>query len=335
MAAILERHRVAVTLVFSLEDAFARDRLGDGARRRPLEPLRFWLRERTTGGPVETFTPPRELAVTRNASGYHLFFGRERLGSQSTVALDMTGGDYTIEITSPGRVYQTVRATFTLPMPNPNIVDASSPDPDLRDPMRPYTVDLQPGHAYPFPDSYPFRPESTSGPCAAIAPGGGATLLRGSLHAVDGSGIAGALVEVPGASNVFETSDSGDWVLWFPETHPSGLVTVRVTLPAAPPVNVAAVCVVNGRETSLHETSLRGWVRRQGVGIAGAEIRVSGRLATSRSAGDGSWTYFFGLGQPDETVAVTAVLPSGESVTRPGIGVKRRGAVVVPPLTFV
>jgi hypothetical protein len=340
MARVLERQTLSATLILNLEDAFVRQRLGAAVRRRPLEPLRFSLVERVVGGVTDRLTPPRDLVVTRNASGYHLFFGRERLRDGSTTMLDMSDGSYTIEITSPSRFYQTVRRTFAVPMPNPNIIEANSPDPVQRNPMLGYSVDLEPGHAYPFPDSFPVQPTAVAGLCADIPAGNGLTLLRGSLHDIDGTGIAAARLQVTGASNQFETGETGEWVLWFADTHPSGPVTVTVTLPPEPPfssatVSVPGVCVVRGRETSLHETSLRGWVRRAGVGVGGAEVRVSGRAARSRSIADGGWRYYFGLDQLDEIVDVTAVLPSGEALTRQGVAVKRRGTTVVPAFTFV
>ena len=336
MARLLERRTLAPTLIFSAEDAFARARLGSAVRHRPLEPLRFRLIDRTVGGTLEPFSPPRELSVVRNASGYHLFFGQEKRADGSTVAMDMPEGQYTVELASPVRFYQTTRRTVAVPMPNPNIVDASSPDPTARDPMSLYSFDLQPGHAYPFPDTYPFQVTASPTGCTAgdAPPSGGVTLLRGSFHAADGRGIAGARVEVPGATSAFETDESGDWVVWFADTQGTGPVTVRVTLPGAAPLNVPGVCVVRGREASLHETTRRGWVRRRGIGLAGAEITVSGRAAASRTAADGSWSYYFGLTQPDEVVDVTAALAGGDALTRTGVGVKRRGTVLVPPFMF-
>jgi len=274
--------------------------------------------------------------IRRNASGYHLFFGRERRRDGSSVAMDIRDGQYTVEIISPIRFYQSARRSVTVPMPNPNVVDATSADPALRDPMLLYSFDLQPGPAYPFPDTYPFQAAANPAGCSEDgSPANGVTLLRGSLHTFDGRGIADARVAVPGASNTFVTDESGDWVLWFPETHPTGGVSVRLTLPASAPVDVPGVCVVRGRDASLHETSLRGWVRRAGVGVAGAEIFVTGRAQPSRTAVDGSWSYYFGLLQPDEIVDVTAVLPDGAEQSRAGISVKRRGTVLVPPFVFV
>jgi len=334
---VLERRTLAATLILNVEDAFARERLGSSIRRRPLEPLQFRLVDRTVGGNFGTFTPPRDLVITRNASGYHLFFGRERLADGSTAVIEMPGGLYTIEIESPPRFYQTRQRTVPVPMPNPNVIDATSADPAKNNPMSVYSFDLEPGHAYPFPDTYPFQIDANPAGCSGgNAPaGGGVTLLRGSLHQVDGTGIAAARVEVAGVSNVFETDESGDWVLWFPDAHPTGLVSVSVTLPGAAATNVPGVCVVRGRDASLHETSLRGWMRRQGIGVGGAEIRVSGHAERSRTAADGSWSYYFGLNQPDEIVDVTAVLPGGDDLTRTGIAVKRRGTVLVPPFMFV
>jgi hypothetical protein len=351
MERIFERRSLATTLVLSLEDGFARARLGPQAHPRPYEPIRFHLLARLAPGPGEEYAPPPELAVTRNASGYHLFFGQEllrpsaraggRAGPRSTRRLDLGPGTYLIRVSSP--LYQIEERAVALPMPNLNAQDLASPDPALRDPMAQYTITLQPGPAYPFPDPYPVR--ATSPDDCPEAPAGrrGPTLLFGGLCEPDGSGVAGAAVLVPGVTEVSRTDAGGQWVLWFPDPLPgdadpldAGLVTVRFTLPGAPPaaIDVPDVCVVRGCSASLPQAALRGWVLRRGVGVAGATVAVAGRAAASRSGPDGAWRYAFPLNQPDEEVELTATLPDGTSQTLGGIAVRRRATVVVPTFAF-
>ena len=51
---------------------------------------------------------------------------------------------------------------------------------------------------------------------------GGTTLLRGSLRTFTGDPVARAVVTIPGRPITYTTSPSGDWVLWFPASQPTG-----------------------------------------------------------------------------------------------------------------
>jgi len=93
--------------------------------------------------------------------------------------------------------------------------------------------------------------------------------------------------------------------------------------------------VIRGRETALHETALRGWVQRSGVGVAGATVAVSGQPQATTTRRDGSWFYYFELTQADAIVDVTAILPGGgPSRTQPGVQVKSRATSVVDTFRF-
>jgi hypothetical protein len=274
------------------------------------------------------------LEVIRNPSGYHLYFDYEfidykRLKDRARRRLQLEPGTYRVRV--DGVYYQPLEKTVKYPIENPNLREPSSPDPDRRDPLRPYTFSLSPSFAYPFPDPYPVQ-ITPDIPCSgAVSPGqAGPTLLRGSLHNGDGSGMSGAKIVAPGISNTYTTNESGLWVLWFPDSHPTGLVTVQVTQPDGAVVPVPNVCVVRGREASLHETALRGWVRQAGVGVAGARVTVSGQAEAILSGLDGEWTYYFPLNQTGVPVVVTATLPDGRSASRNAMVVPRATALVEP-----
>ena len=348
---IFERHTLAPTLLFNLEDGFARDRLGPHAHPRPQEPLRFWLVARIAPGPREDYGSGRELVVTRNPSGYHLYFGEEwltadiRQGGASVRRprrrTTLAPGRYLIRVTSP--VYQDEERTLTVPIPNLNGRDPGNPDPSLRDPVAQYTFVLRPSYAYPFPDLYPIRIDDPFDCPDPPLGRRGPTILSGTLHAHDGAGVPGATVEVVGLSASYRTAADGEWVLPFPDQPrvgpdplPQGGMTVRFTLPNRPPIDVPDVCVLRGCSTSLAQTGLRGWVQRRGLGVAGARVLVGGRPAAVDTRSGGDWTYYDDLNQPaaDEIVSVTATLPDGASQTINGIPIRRRATTMVPTFTF-
>jgi hypothetical protein len=217
----------------------------------------------------------------------------------------LTAGTYVIRV--EGQFYQRTERT-----------DIALPTQDTL-----YVFDLGPGYAYPFPT------EST-------VPGGqGPTLLRGSVHRPNGEGIAGTTVQVVGQSNMYWTDDTGQWALVFPDSQLSGDVTVRLTSPDGASVDVANVPIVRGRQASLAQTALRGWVQSgAGVGISGAVIQVSGHPESTMAARDGRWFYYFRLNQAADTVSITAILPDGRSQTQSNIQVQPRATVVVPTFRF-
>jgi hypothetical protein len=315
----LERKIRRTIMVFDIVDAFAQSRRNPGAVPRPLEPLEFWLTARNG----QTVDPPIPLAMTRNPSGYHIFFGERLLPDKKKQDLNLPAGNYTLQIRS--LFYQLAEQLFTLPMPNLN-----------QAPNQPVQIPLQPGSGYLFPTSYPVSNEEQPGGvnCAAIKAKGriGPTLLRGSLHQRDGKGLEGAGVEVVGVTNLSRTDANGQWVLWFSDQHPSGLLTVRVTFPDNSVTDVVNVCVVKGRETYLRQTALRGWVTRTGRPIAGAGISVQGRPGQVFTVEDGSWFYYFGLTQGDINVVVEAQL-NGVSQLR-NVQVKGRSTVTVDTFQF-
>ena len=308
------------------EDAYARQRMGAGHHPLPLGPLRFQLLEYDHGAGFQPYEVVPELEMVRNASGYYLFFGNERLSPESgnpagkhLRRLDLPAGDYRILVSSPA----------DRPFYQERVIDVPLPSST--------TWDLEPAYAYPFPNAYPYRPDLVGQPCGNIQPSGrqGTTLLRGSLHSLDGGSVEGAEVEVVGRSlNRYRTDASGQWVLWFRPDQPSESVAVEVRLPGQVPLVVADVCVVRGRETILGETSLRGIVSRDGIGVAGASVRVLGRPGQTSTGADGRWVYYFELDQASTDVAVTASLPDGSEQTAGSVPVESRKAGSVPTFRF-
>src|SRR5690349_3271792 len=170
----VELRHLTAALIFDPEDAYARRRGMRGAHPRPIGPLSYRLTGRVSGGGVDAFEPPLELRVRRNGSGYDLSFG--------TVAMRDGGwrglgeGVYTLRVSSPVGYYQPLQRD-----------DIALPRPDA-----PYTLDLQPGVAYPFPTE--------------TSPGlRGPTVLRGTRLAADGGGVAGVTVTAPGAQSACVT----------------------------------------------------------------------------------------------------------------------------------
>jgi hypothetical protein len=98
---------------------------------------------------------------------------------------------------------------------------------------------------------------------------------------------------------------------------------------------VAGVPVVQGRDSTLAETGLRGGVLTDdGVPIAGAAVTVSGQPGRTLSETDGQWSYYFRPDQLATNVNVTATLPDGRSQSRGGVPVQPRSTVVVDSFRF-
>ncbi len=326
---VMQRRVLMPTMLFDLEDRYARERGVRGLHPRPIEPVTFWLVGQIVGGNRQEFDRPLPMTIVRNPSGYHLFFGAVKQSTGADRRLTLADGTYIVRVQS--LFYQTIeRADIVVPMQNPNDPASSAP----------YHFDLEPNYAYPFPNTDPLRLEGVQATCggSTMRGGRGSTLLRGGVHLSNGEGLAGATVQVVGQSNVYRTDATGQWVLWFPDDQPTGMVVVRVTMPGGRTVDVPDVCVVHGRETSLFETALRGWVQRAGMGVLGATINVSaaaGPLGSTSTGKDGSWTYYFDLLQAEETVTVTAILPDNQArlVSQP-LQVRPRATLMVPTFHF-
>jgi hypothetical protein len=190
---ILEERTQRAILVFDLEDRFARNQGVRGLHPRPIEPIRFYLVSQTpgNGGLQRKFEPPWEMQMTRNPSGYHLFFDTVKLPNGALRQAQLATGELQVRLQSP--VYLTQEITVTLPY-NPA-------------PYRAITLDLLPSYLYPFPQY-------------------GSTLLNGYVQHADpkqNEGVAvSAVVPVidddqPGNEQVtFITDAAGQWVLTFP-----------------------------------------------------------------------------------------------------------------------
>jgi hypothetical protein len=319
-------YRTTVALIFDVEDAYARDVRFRSRHPRPIEPLDFWLVGQVVGGARQDFPTPVQMLVSRNASGYHLFFGELRYPNGALQTLPLAAGTYVVRVAGP--YYQMAeRADIVAPMPDPNRPSSGAP----------YTFDLAPGYAYPFPQSYVFQtPAGGQGCAAGDLPGsGGPTLLRGCLFAPNGAGIAGATVQAGGFPAAYLTDDTGQWVLPFAESsQPIGLVALSVRLPDGSTVNVPDVCVARGRETRLGATVLQGQVLKTGRGVAGAVITIENQPGQTVSATDGEWSYYFGPGPIPASVKVTATLPGGASKSVSQVGVKRRVTTQGPVIQF-
>src|SRR5262249_39662310 len=97
----------------------------------------------------------------------------------------------------------------------------------------------------------------------------------------------------------------------------------------------AAIPFAYGQTRSVNQAALRGSVRRAaGGGIPGATVSVSGQAATTRTAADGSWAYYFDLTQANASVSVMATLPDGSAQTQLNIAVRARQTVWVPAFQF-
>jgi hypothetical protein len=328
MLRYLEAQTREAVWIFDLVDAYLKRLHGPDSHPRPVMPLVFELTGRKVGGATMPLPGGYEqLVMIANASGYHLFFGREQLDDRSQRLLLLEDGVYSVRISGPG--YQPVELDVTLP--------ARDLDDPTSDPWKVFRIELEPASGYPFHHARRYRDDGGT-PCGDGVPPApaAATLLRGSLFHTDGRGWKGATVEIAGRSNTYTIGDDGQWVLWFAvgDDGITGRHTVTFTLPDATVSEAHNVCVVRGRETSLPATALRGWVLRNGVGVPGATIEVTGYAKTVTTREDGSWWYFFLPNELDqENVRVVSTLPDGESMLRM-TRIRSRGTVVVPSFTF-
>ena len=291
-------------LIFDLEDLYARDRGVRGPRPRPLSEVELWLVGEMVGSTLEPFDEPWRMITRRNPSGYHLFYGE----------VELAGGK---------RRSQVAEGTYAVQVEGDFYQQASRQDIALPEALTPYAFDLAPGFRYPFPRE------------SSLSKGRGTTLLRGGVHHRDGSGIAGVTIEVTQASYSYSTDDTGQWVLVFPDDVTDSDLTVRFVWPDRPPTEVDGVPLIQGRDNSLMQTALRGWVTTDtGVPIRGATVEVVGQSGLVETRGDGAWFYYFDPTQPEQSFDIEFVLPDGRNQIASSILVRPRATVVVPTIRF-
>ena len=323
MPIVYEFHHQTASVIFDLEDAFARERAVRGPHPRPIGPLRFFLVGEMVGGVRQDFPSPLELFVVRTPSGYDLFYETVRLADRSSRQWRLPDGVYVMRIATPDtHFYQTVER-----------LDVAFGNP--RTPFV-FSADLQPGYAYPFPASI------GSVGSAGFAP----SLLRGGVLSTDATGVPDVLVqaEVPAlnvVSSTYRTDETGEWAVVAPDTffgnppQATAMATVRFTFPGNVVLAVPNVEIARSGERSLRQTGLRGQVlNAQGLPAANATITVSGQATTVTTSPDGNWFFNFPLNQAAAVVSVTAQLASGANQTAAAIGVQPRATVVVPTFRF-
>jgi hypothetical protein len=316
------RHHTA-TVVFDLEDAFARERAVRGLHPRPIGPVRFFLIGQVVGGVRQDFPDPLELSVVRTPSGYDLFYDTVRLANRSSRQWRLPDGVYVMRVATPDTHFYQAAERQDVAFGN------------ARAPFV-FSAALQPGYGYPFPR------EIGSIGAAEFSP----SLLRGSVFDSGGTGVADVLVqaEVPAlalTSSTYRTDATGEWVVIAPDTffgnppQANVMATVHFTFPGNVVVSVPNVDVARGRERSLRPTALRGQVlNAQGLPVANATIGVSGQATSVITNRDGNWFFNFPLDQAAVVVSVTARLASGASLVEPAIGVQPRATVRVPTFRF-
>lgn len=295
-----------------------------------------------------TFDPPLVLWTIRNASGFVIFDGTYARAGSTAARLPLQPGTYRLRLR--GEYYQDFEFDFLWP----------PADDAVRVPLDQL---LLPGAAYPFP---PITPSTFPEPNTSLANrpySRGFTLIRGSALTPSGTPIAGVRAELinfvfqpfppvpnppplPWAFLSCVTGDDGNWAILLPDrlrfknvapattaavTHP---VTIRVTQPDGTFIDLARTIAL-GTEVSVTQTALRGRaVDGRGLALADVAIQTSVGADTSRSRGDGQWSFYFPLNQPDvPAVTVTATAPGGasQSVTTPVVNGK---TVVVPTFAF-
>jgi hypothetical protein len=293
----------AATAIFDLQDRYAKDRGVRGQHPRPLGGVKYWIVARIANNVRTDYANPIRLITVRNPSGYDLFFDQVKLETSATSRLDFAEGSYVLKVDP--QFYQ--RREFQIPLPQSDVA---------------HSFDLEPSYLYPFP-------------VASLRNNSSPTLLRGTLHATNATGIAGVTIEVIGASNRYITDGSGQWVLVFDSAQVSEDVVVTFTYPDNSIEQVAAVPVVEGDERSLVQAGLRGWaITESGRAAQGVSVSVGGYPGEVITEHDGSWFYFFGLNQGQDVVSVTARLPDGTALVQPNIQVQPRSMVVVPTFRF-
>jgi hypothetical protein len=304
---VTEIRHLTATLAFDPVDVFARTRSGPATRPRPLGQIRLRLVAEIVGGARTDLPEPIELQTLSNHEGYVVWFGRVRAADGSVRAWP-SPGQYVVR--GEAAYYQSAEVTVDIPRS------------DVA-----YSLELAPGPAYPFPAG------------GLVPRAAGPTLLRGTLEAPDGTAVEGATVEVtpqtaPPTPRV-TVDATGQWVLVFPDSQPSGNVTVRFTFPDGTVTDVPTVAISAGADSALGATRFRGFVTSNGIPVAGGTVTVAGAPGDTRTRADGAWQYVFPLNQAAASVDVRAQLPDGRSLTQQNQPIQPRATVVVPSFRFV
>jgi hypothetical protein len=108
---------------------------------------------------------------------------------------------------------------------------------------------------------------------------------------------------------------------------------VLIKVPNQNEQTIPDVCVVAGYETSLHQTALRGWVRRGTLPVAGAVITVQNVAGQAISDKRGSWTFAFPFSQGAQAATLNAAVQGLSAQTRTVMLVPR-ATIVVDPIQF-
>lgn len=316
---VWERRVTAPTLVFDLVDLFLRERRTAGPRPRVRGRVRYRVVATEAGGVRTSLDAPLDMVMTRNTSGYDLWFGEvTRDGETARRYRPLLPPALVVEIDADR--YQRVETLVTaLPVPDP-----------------PRRLALLPGATYEFPTT-------------TTLPGGtGPTLLRGTLRRPDGTGIPGARVRVdprpvgqPLPEPVCVTAGSGDWVLAFDDAVATMPATrVQITPASGPVTLVTEVRITRGDTEALRQASLAGaTVRASGAPLPGVVVtadRTPGISTTSDT--DGRWELWLPIEQflPSgglQAVNVTATPPQGAPQIAAG-QIQPRATARIAPLVF-
>lgn len=117
-------------LIFDIVDGYARARGMGETDPRPIVPLYFYAIARIVNGVEQPINQPFQLVMTRNLSGYHLFYGTVKMPDGVTREKVLAPGQYivlidTVPYSPPQagrgvpRLYQPETITVELPMPDP------------------------------------------------------------------------------------------------------------------------------------------------------------------------------------------------------------------------
>ncbi|MCP4659826.1 MAG: hypothetical protein GY856_30860, partial [bacterium] len=290
---------------------------------RPLGKVEFRVLGEVDGESRRDFEQPLEMTVVPNPSGFHLFFGEVRRPERGSRGFPRRGTNGGFPQRGTNGAFLLGEGTYAVRVESEFYQLVERRDVLMPEPAAPYFCDLDPGYAYPFPH------------CSTLSGGRGPTLLRGCVFDRAGDGVEGVRVEAEPALSDYQTDETGQWVLVFPDSLPDGEIAVRYHGPDGAVSEITDVPLLQGRENSLAQTALRGWVLNgTGVALAGATIVVEGQPGDSRTGDDGSWFYYFDPTQSASEVNVTAVLDDGRQLVRPGVEVRHRATVVVPTFRF-